>query len=626
MKFSCTYNVLLVWAMCLLCTSCAQISPLSGMVSMDRRSLEQEVASVRLLEQSGRLVQARERYEQLLRVYPDEPRLHQRLGILSQLQGDNVQAIERLEKALQLDPMSGEIMNDLGFSLHMQGDHRRAVEVLRKAQDINPHEPRVQANLAMALAAVGEAKSAYSLLRQSSGESASAAGVGFALVQAGHAVEAEKYFAKAIESDPENKAAAEALIQLSERGISSSNSTATSAEEADSQQMDKRLSEELHGKGFVISPSTSRQKAASRVGSVKFSSVPEVIPTSHESPALPNSPNSTATDTGERGERETESWGLGLQQSSDQLYQIDLYRELSKEVKTDSLPKARNEVGRDVSVVQGELAEIPGRSGVHELATGSEQSKGGSANQQIDSKMSLTHAKRDIELGLAWQSIEEISPPETRLREEAHGRSFSSNKGTDNHQDSLGWKSMDDFQGIAGIAPANLHVSPQVVRESVILLPAKEPSDETVQADFQTIADFESVEISNEIGHEHQTQYDSNELKGDTNFSEAMLEVKQTDFDEQATQVAEKAITAYFAMSQKERIDWWSQPDLDNAQALQVFPLTEGLERVEATVAIANRMGWRDFGRLSLSQLMNSRDGAVRLYARYSMDERLSVN
>lgn len=625
MKNSCTCNIWLAWAISLLCTSCAQISPLTGMVGMDRRSLEQEVASVRLLEQSGRLVQARERYEQLLRVYPDEPRLHQRLGILSQLQGDNVQAIERLEKALQLDPMSGEIMNDLGFSLHMQGDHRRAVEVLRKAQDINPHEPRVQANLAMALAAVGEAKSAYSLLRQSSGESASAAGVGFALVQAGHADEAQKYFAKAIESDPENHAAAEALIQLSERGITASNSSITSAEEAGSQQMDKRLNEELHGQGFVISPSTSRQKAASRVGSVKFSAFPEVLPTSHESQTLPNSSSSSAPEVGESDKLKTEIW-LGLQEGSDRLQQIDLYRQLSQEAKTGDLTAVRNDSERNTSVVQRAPVGIPETAGIQELSLGGEQHNGVQVNQYISPAKSMTRANKEIELGLEWKSIEEISSAVPSFVEEVQARSIASYGGTEDYQESLGWKSLDDSVESAGMTPVNLHTSPQVVYESVALLPAEEPIDVAIQADFQTPANVEQAAIREGINQKHHAQLDNVKLSDDASIPVMTYEVDQDHAKEDATPEVENAINDYFAMSKRERIDWWSQPDLDNEKALKVFPLTEGLERVEATVAIANRMGWRDFGRLSLSQLMNSRDGAVRLYARYSMDERLSFN
>jgi len=194
-------------------------SQLNSLWPGQQNVLEQRLASLRLLEQSGQLLEARTEYEKLLKRYPKEPKIYQRLGILSQLQGRNQEAVNFLESAHQLAPTSGSIINDLGFALHLQGDNRRAISVLRKAQEINPLDQRVQSNLAVALAATGDVRSSYSLLRQSADESNAASGVGFALAQSGRIPEAIDYFSRALDADPDNTAAAEALLQLT-RSIS----------------------------------------------------------------------------------------------------------------------------------------------------------------------------------------------------------------------------------------------------------------------------------------------------------------------------------------------------------------------------------------------------------------------
>ncbi len=180
--------------------------------------------SARMAEQKGELLKATQNYESLLKKHPQKAELHHRLGILSQKSGRPEQAVNYLNQAHQLAPMDVDILCDLGYSHYLQGNADEAVKIFQQAQQINPAHARTQSNLAIALIELNQVPAAMSLLRQGMGEAAAATTVGFALAQKGDLNEAQRYFSQALDSDADNKQAAEALVQI-EALLDSQNST-----------------------------------------------------------------------------------------------------------------------------------------------------------------------------------------------------------------------------------------------------------------------------------------------------------------------------------------------------------------------------------------------------------------
>lgn len=95
---------------------------------------------------------------------------------------------------------------------------------------------------------------------------------------------------------------------------------------------------------------------------------------------------------------------------------------------------------------------------------------------------------------------------------------------------------------------------------------------------------------------------------------------ERTDADWKAHLIAD-----YEALPVHKRLDLWRHPLLDSQKAVCLFPVTEGIERVEASLALDRLLGWHDFALASLNQLVNSDNSVVRQYAHQAIDERLNT-
>jgi Flp pilus assembly protein TadD len=173
-----------------------------------------ECATARLLEQRSELVIAEQTYQSLAQRYPSRYEVYQRLGVVAQKRGNTDIAIRNFKRAHELAPLNAEVLGDLGYSEYLAGNYAKAIETLRQAQELNPNHPRIQANLAMAMVAAGDVNSAHQIFRQTSSDSEARTNLGFALIQHGKIDQGRHAFEKAIQMDPNQTKAAEALVQL----------------------------------------------------------------------------------------------------------------------------------------------------------------------------------------------------------------------------------------------------------------------------------------------------------------------------------------------------------------------------------------------------------------------------
>ena len=110
------------------------------------------LATGRLMESQGNLVQAAKNYQQACQARPDYVAAWNRLGIICDKLGRYGQAEEAFNQAIQRAPKAAFLHNNLGFSCLLAGKYSQAEKHLRQALKLNGHFQRARMNLGLALA------------------------------------------------------------------------------------------------------------------------------------------------------------------------------------------------------------------------------------------------------------------------------------------------------------------------------------------------------------------------------------------------------------------------------------------------------------------------------------------
>ncbi len=210
---------------------------------------------------AGRLTQAAESFDQLLRRDADDPAGHLGMGVVSAVAGDLEGALVHLERALGLDPKNAVALYDLSLVHYVRGDYARAAAFGERAVAADPWFPPAANNLAAALVQLGRdddaeraldaalsehprfapAHSNLGVLRMRARDLDGAAlafdeaatlaptqaaypfNLGLALYQKGDLDHARDAFAKALAIDPQHRAARANLEALDELRRTSGN-------------------------------------------------------------------------------------------------------------------------------------------------------------------------------------------------------------------------------------------------------------------------------------------------------------------------------------------------------------------------------------------------------------------
>ena len=621
-------NRLLVSSLCLLAIGCAQWSqPLMSVMPHRSQHYAQELSSARLVEQSGQLLQARQRYEELLRKYPDQPESAQRLGILCQLQGDNARAIQLLKQSHQLAPENADILNDLGYALYLQGEHRQAVAALQKAQEINPADPRVGTNLAMALAVSGDVDSAYSLLRSSRKESEAAAGIGFAMSQAGQPTTAHRYFSKALSVDPDNRAAAEGLIQLSQAGSYPKGSPGEAAASARSL---ANANEILRGHGFVAAP----QYLAGGTIVVPASAQDDIG--NHTTARSASSPESESLTS------------IGSRLPLDSIVNARKRPAASKTGVAEFNSRSESPVvpAASMFVEQGSSLAASSRSNetlpplqqnTHTIAA---ESRGLSSLETPVTTVSHSTPGEPAHLGLVAvaEATSQASsttptpaaPPFDHEADAAESLANSTQRRVSNGH----WTPVDTIWHSAAKSSSWIPTDSQPELISTTSFSSVEPALKVPSLLpgipwTNSTSDAELVQMQSQVQTQSQGSVRPQMPPVATPaLNEASLSPQERiEMRHESSDADWKAhlIADYEALPVHKRLDLWRHPLLDSQKAVCLFPVTEGIERVEASLALDRLLGWHDFALTSLNQLVCADNSVVRQYAQQAIDERLNT-
>jgi tetratricopeptide (TPR) repeat protein len=117
------------------------------------------------LQQHGRLREASERHEQVLRQAPDHLGSLQLLGIIHARQGRPERGLTLLRKAVERHPSAADAHNNTGMILHAMNRDVEAVAHYERALAINPRYAVAYNNMGIALAGLGQHDEAISSYR-----------------------------------------------------------------------------------------------------------------------------------------------------------------------------------------------------------------------------------------------------------------------------------------------------------------------------------------------------------------------------------------------------------------------------------------------------------------------------
>ena len=114
------------------------------------------LATGRLMESQGNLVQAAQTYHKACQARPDYVVAWNRLGIIYDKLGQYDHAKTAFNQAIQRAPNAAFLHNNLGFSSLLAGKYAQAEKHLRQALKLNNRFQRARVNLGIALAKQGE--------------------------------------------------------------------------------------------------------------------------------------------------------------------------------------------------------------------------------------------------------------------------------------------------------------------------------------------------------------------------------------------------------------------------------------------------------------------------------------
>ena len=184
--------------------------------SQGRPSPQLYVAVARLAEQTGKFGEADQRYQQALKLAPDD--LGALLGYarMKDRQGRLDEAVQLYQAAARVHPNESAVFNDLGLCHARRKDLTESIVALKRAVDLNPKEPRYRNNIATVLVEMGDIDTAFMHMAAVHSPAVAYYNVGFLLHKKGKSREAAALFSHALTIDPSLNAARVWLAKVGE--------------------------------------------------------------------------------------------------------------------------------------------------------------------------------------------------------------------------------------------------------------------------------------------------------------------------------------------------------------------------------------------------------------------------
>ena len=168
---------------------------------------------------AGKLMEAWEKFDKLLKQYPEEPRLQQVMGLAALKRGDREVALAHVRKAVALAPDDAEALTLLAWlDMEVAGEVDTAIASYRKVATLKPEIPEVHNNLGVALKRKGDLEQAvgsFSRALELNPDFAQAASNrGWAYVEQGNWQAARADFDKTLTLQPEDEGALYGLARV----------------------------------------------------------------------------------------------------------------------------------------------------------------------------------------------------------------------------------------------------------------------------------------------------------------------------------------------------------------------------------------------------------------------------
>ncbi len=170
-------------------------------------SVTAAVAAALQLHQGGKLAEAREAYEAILRVNPRHPDVLHLLGVLAHQSGNHRRGVELIRKAIQGDKSVAYYHNNLGECWRGLKDYEKAIACYRRALHLDPKSADATANLGTVFKHQGKFAEAVELYRTSlalrPGDARNLSNLGGVFCELRQYDEAQECFQQAVRAAPQ---------------------------------------------------------------------------------------------------------------------------------------------------------------------------------------------------------------------------------------------------------------------------------------------------------------------------------------------------------------------------------------------------------------------------------------
>jgi len=172
------------------------------------------VAAARLLENNSKFDEAEGKYQEALRVAPNNLNALVGLARLHDRQGHPQKAMEVYQRAAQAHPSEALLLNDMGLCYRRQRQLDKSLLAFRKSVNLAPENPKYRNNLAAALVDAGRTDEAYEQLAAINSPAVAHYNLAYLLQQRGQRPDAIRHLREAISLDPALTPAHEMLTEL----------------------------------------------------------------------------------------------------------------------------------------------------------------------------------------------------------------------------------------------------------------------------------------------------------------------------------------------------------------------------------------------------------------------------
>ncbi len=210
-----TVYKLLICGVMSLC-GCATTSPMAFALrpKQDTESVERVLSMARLMERQAKYDEALKLYQKSLDRDPKNATAWHRLGCLAVRRGDQKEALVYFARSAQFGTESVELLNDIGYALYLQNELVSAEEKLRTALKQNPQYAEARNNLGLVLAEQKRFDEALAEFRKAGDEASAHSNLAFVQTKVGALDEAEKNYHRALELNPKQVQAGQALVHF----------------------------------------------------------------------------------------------------------------------------------------------------------------------------------------------------------------------------------------------------------------------------------------------------------------------------------------------------------------------------------------------------------------------------